>query len=118
MSEPSMSKLKIQYAKHRPHGAEDLPIDVVELWVSVFGRKVDVNVVRRGFILADPVMRTIKERINRLASGASDISRPVVERIGFSPEPSPEWRQFLEELLQKDDAWSFIVSPVARERPS
>ncbi|HEX4921152.1 MAG TPA: hypothetical protein VFV92_10470 [Candidatus Bathyarchaeia archaeon] len=113
-----MSKLKIQYVNHLPHGAEDLPMDVVELWVSVFGRKVDVNVVRRGFILADPVMRTIRQRINRLAVGASDISRPLVERIGFSPELSPEWRQFLEELLQKDDSWSFIVNPLARERPS
>jgi hypothetical protein len=73
-----MSKLKIQYVNHLPHGAEDLPMDVVELWVSVFGRKVDVNVVRRGFIPADPVMRTIRavDCAKGGVTGAKNLSRP------------------------------------------
>jgi hypothetical protein len=52
-----MGKLRIRYVQRLPHCAEDLPPDVVELWIRVFGRKVDVNIVRRGFILAAPVDR-------------------------------------------------------------
>ena len=55
----AMGKLKIQYVQRLPRGAEDLPPDVVELWIGFSGRKVDVNIVRRGFILAAPVMRII-----------------------------------------------------------
>lgn len=55
----------------------------------------DVNIVRRGFILAAPVMRAIRERIKRFALANTNLNRPLPERIGFSPELSPEWRQFL-----------------------
>jgi len=113
-----MGKLKIQYVQRLPRGAEDLPPDVVELWVGVSGRNVDVNIVRRGFILADPVMHAIRERIKGLALATAAINRPLAERVGFSPELSPGWRQFLDELLQKDDSWSFLVNSAGTERPS
>jgi len=114
----AMGKLNIQYVQHLPRCAEDLPPDVVELWLGVSERKVDVNIVRRGFILTAPAMRIIRERIKRLALATSGIHRPLPERIGFSPDLSPEWRQFLDELLQRDDSWSFLVNSAGSERPS
>jgi len=114
----AMGKLKIKCVQRLPHGAEDLPPDVVELWIGVSGRKVDVSIVRRGFILAAPVMRIIRERIKQFALATSGINRPLPERIGFSPDLSPDWRQFLDDLLQRDDSWSFLVNSVGSERPS
>ncbi len=113
-----MRKLRIEYVQHSPRGAEDLPPDVVELWIGVSGRKVDVNIVRRGFILADPVMHAIRDRIKRLALASTSINRPLPERIGFSPDLSPDWRKFLDELLQKEDSWSFLVNSGMAGRPS
>jgi hypothetical protein len=114
----SMGKLKINYVQRLPHGAEDLAPDVVELWIGVSRRKVDVNVVRRGFILADPVMHAIRERIKRLAVATANINKPLPERIGFSPELSRDWRGFLDDLLQKDDSWSFLVNSGTNLWPS
>ncbi|HMK23042.1 MAG TPA: hypothetical protein VK466_11965 [Terriglobales bacterium] len=113
-----MGKLTIKYVQRLPHGAEDLAPDVVELWIRVSGRKVDVNIVRRGFVLAAPVMHRIRERIKRLALAATDLQRPLPERIGFVPELSPDWRQFLDDLLQRDDSWSFLVNSGTSRRPS
>ena len=105
-----MAKLTINFVQRLARGAEDLAPDVVELWVGISGRKVDVNIVRRGFILADPVMHAIRERIKRLAVATAKIDKPLPERIGFSPELRPDCRQYLQDLLQKDDSWSFLVS--------
>lgn len=113
-----MGKLKIEYVQRPPRGAEELPPDVVELWIGISGRKVDVNIVRRGFILADPVMHAIKERVKRLAIATAGINRPLAERIGFSPKLSADWRQFLDELLQEEDSWSFLVNSAMNPRPS
>jgi hypothetical protein len=113
-----MAKLTIKYVQRLPHNAEDLPPDAVELSIGVSGRKVDVNIMRRGFILADPVMHAIQERIKRLAMATANISKSLPERIGLYPEPSPEWRQYLEDLLQKDDSWSFFVNSGTNLRPS
>jgi hypothetical protein len=114
----SMGKLKINYVQRLPRGAEDLAPDVVELWIGASRRKIDVNIVRRGFILADPVMHAIRERIKRLAVATANINKPLPERIGFSPELSPDWRQYLDDLLQKDDSWSFLVNSGTNLRPS
>jgi hypothetical protein len=96
-----MDKLKIEYVQRRPRGSEDLPPAVVELWIGVSGRKVDVNIVRRGFILAVPVMHMLKERIKRLALATAGINKPLVERIGLSPQLSPDWRHFFDKVLKK-----------------
>ena len=113
-----MVRLKINYVQRVPRGAEDLAPDVVELWIGGSGRKVDISIVRRGFILADPVMHAIRERIKRLAVTTANISKPLPERIGFSPELSSDWRQYLDDLLQKDDSWSFLVNSGTSLRPS
>ena len=117
-ADASMGKLKINYVQRLPRGAEELPPNVVELWIGISGRKVDVNIVRRGFILADPVMHAIRERIKRLALATANIDKPLPERIGFSPELSPDWRRFLDDLLQKDDSWSFLVNSGVNLRSS
>jgi hypothetical protein len=114
----AMGKLKIQYVQRLRRCAEDLPPDVVELWIGVSGGKIDVSIVRRGFILAAPVMRIIRERVKQFAFATSAINRPLPERIGFSPDLSPDWRQFLDDLLQQDDSWSFLVNSAGSERPS
>jgi hypothetical protein len=113
-----MGKLRIRYVQRLPHCTEDLPLDVVDLWVGVSGRKVDVNIVRRGFLLAAPVMRVIRERVKRLAVATSGTNMPLPERIGLSPDLSPDWRQFLNELLQKDDSWSFLINPAGNDTPN
>lgn len=105
-----MAKLKINYVQRLPHGAEDLAPNVVELWIGGSGRKVDVNIVRRGFILADPVMHAIRERIRRLAVATANINKPLPERIGLFPKLTPDWHQYLDDLLQRDDSWSFLVN--------
>ena len=113
-----MSKLRIKYVHRMPHGAEDLPPDVVELWIGMSGRKIDVNIVRRGFILSDPVMHVIRQRIQRVADATSQIDRPFAERVGFSPDLSSDWREFLDELLQRADSWAFLVTGTLNVRPS
>jgi len=114
----SMHNLRIEYVQRLPRRAADLPPDVVELWIVVSGRRVVVDIVRRGFILAAPVMRLIRERIISLALATIDTSRHLPKRIGLSPDLSPDRRQFLDELLQKDDSWSFFVNCAGIERPS
>jgi len=113
-----MHNLRIEYVQRLPRRAADLPPDVVELWIVVSGRRVVVDIVRRGFILAAPVMRLIRERIISLALATIDTSRHLPKRIGLSPDLSPDRRQFLDELLQKDDSWSFFVNCAGIERPS
>ena len=114
----SMCKLKINCVQRLPRGAEDLAPDIVELWIGVSRRKVDINIVRRGFILADPVMHAIRERIKRLAVATANINKPLPERIGLSPGLSSDWHQYLDDLLQKDDSWSFLVYSGTNLRPS
>jgi hypothetical protein len=113
-----MCKLKINCVRRLPRGAEDLAPDILELWIGASHRKVDVNIVRRGFILADPVMHAIRERIKRLAVVTANINKPLPERIGLSPGLSSDWRQYLDDLLQKDDSWSFLVYSGTNLRPS
>lgn len=114
----SMNKLQIKYVRRMPHGAEDLPPDVVELWVGTSGRKIDVNIVRRGFVLSDPVMHVIRERLQRVADSTREIDQPFAERVGFSPDLSPDWREFLDDLLQRADSWAFLVTGFMNGRPS
>ncbi len=58
-----MGRLKIKYVERLTHGAEDLAPDVVEISIGISSRRVGINIGRHGFILADPVMHVITERI-------------------------------------------------------
>ena len=113
-----MAKLKLKYVQRLPHGAEDLPLNDVEFCIGISGRGVNIEVLRRGFILAAPVMDILRQRINRLALATASLKKPFPERIGFSPEPSPDWCRFLDDLLQKDDSWSFVINFTPHQRPS
>ena len=113
-----MGKLRVKYVQRLRQGAEELSSDDVEFCVGVSATRVNIEVLRRGFILAAPVMDTIRERINRLALATADINKSFPERIGIYPQPNPEWRQFLDDLLQKDGSWSFLVGFSPNQRLS
>ncbi len=106
-----MGKLSIKYVKHLTPGPADLSPDVVEVYVGTSTRRVSVSIGRHGFILADPVMRMITQRIEQLAVATEGVRRPVAERIGLSPAPNSDWRTFLDCVLQKGDSWAFLVNP-------
>lgn len=113
-----MGKLKIQFVQRPPRQPEDLPDDVVEVYISVSGRKIDLSIGRHGFIVTDPVIESIRERIRRIAEATTRKGRPLAERLGLSPVMSPDWREFLEGLLQQCDSWAFLVPVTGRERPN
>jgi hypothetical protein len=113
-----VGKLKIQYVQRPPRQPEDLPGDVVEVYISISGRKIDLSIGRHGFIASDPVIEAIRERIRRIAEVTIGKDRPLAERLGLSPEVSPDWREFLDDLLQRGDSWSFFVPITGRERPN
>jgi hypothetical protein len=113
----AVGKLKIQYVQRPPRQPEDLPGDVVEVYIRVSGTKIDLSIGRHGFIVSDPVIESIRERIRRITEATMGKNRPLAERLGLSPVLSPEWREFLDGLLQKCDSWAFL--PVTgRERPN
>ena len=56
-----MKKLKIRYVQHLPAPPEDLPPEVVQVYVGIAHNKVEMSILRQGFIVADPVMHTIVE---------------------------------------------------------
>ena len=118
LKDGSMGKLRVKYVQRLRQGAEELSSDDVEFCVGVSATRVNIEVLRRGFILAAPVMDTIRERINRLALATADINKSFPERIGIYPQPNPEWRQFLDDLLQKDGSWSFLVGFSPNQRLS
>lgn len=105
--------LKIEYVQRIRHRPEDLPPDIVEVYIGVSGRTVDLSITRRGFVIADPVMHTITERIENLVAASACSDRPLADRIGLSPKLSSEWRKFLDDLLQQCDSWAFVVPPTA-----
>jgi hypothetical protein len=113
-----VGKLKIQYVQRPPRQPEDLPDDVVEVYIRVSGRKIDLSIGRHGFIVSDPVIESIRERIRRIAEATMGKNRPLAERLGLSPVLSPDWEEFLEGLLQKCDSWAFLVPVTGRERPN
>lgn len=113
-----MGKLKIQFVQRPPRQPEDLPDDVVEVYISVSGRKIDLSIGRHGFIVTDPVIESIRGRIRRIAEATTRKDWPLAERLGLSPVMSPDWREFLEGLLQKCDSWAFLVPVTGRERPN
>lgn len=113
-----MAKLKIHYVQRPPRQPEDLPDDVVEVYINISGRKVDLSIGRHGFIASDPVIEAIRARIRSIAEATIGKDRPLAERLGLSPVLSPDWREFLEGLLQRCDSWAFFVPVTGRERPN
>ena len=96
-----MGKLKIQYVQRPPRQPEDLPDDVVKVYIRVSGGKIDLCIGRHGFIVTDPVIESIRERIQRIAEATMGKNWPLAERLGLSPILSPDWQDSLEGLLQK-----------------
>jgi hypothetical protein len=113
-----VGKLKIQYVQRPPRQPEDLPDDVVEVYIHVSGRKIDLNIGRHGFIVTEPVIGSIRDRIRRIAEATTGKNQPLSERLGLSPVLSPDWEEFLGGLLQKCDSWAFLVPVTGRERPN
>ena len=113
-----MGKLKIQYVQRPPRQSEDLPQDVVEVYIHVSERKIDLSIGRHGFIVSHPVIAAIRARIRRVAEATRGKDRPLAERLGLFPVMSPDWREFFESLLQRCDSWAFFVPVTGRERPN
>ncbi len=104
-----MKKLNIVYVfRRKPRSAEDLPYDLVEVYIGVSRSGVKIGIVRRGFVVADHVMQAIEDRIQQLATTDGE-AKPLAERIGLYPAVNDDWRHFFEELLQRDDSWEFLV---------
>jgi hypothetical protein len=113
-----MKELKIKYVDRMPRPPEHLPLDVVEVYIGSSGDNVDISIGRHGFILSDRVMHAIGSRIQQLDLESSRRSRPVAECVGLYPVVSAEWRRFLDDLLQDDDSWAFLVPSVEVHCPS
>lgn len=80
-----MKKLNIVYVfRRKPRSAEDLPYDLVEVYIGVSRSGVKIGIVRRGFVVADHVMQEIEDRIQQLATTDGE-AKPLAERIGLYP---------------------------------
>jgi len=104
-----MKRLKITYVDHLPLLPEDLPPETVHVCIGTSGNKVELSILRNGFIVADPVMHEIESRIQQLEHAAPRRARSVAESIGLYPNVSTEWRNFFDDLLQREDSWAFLV---------
>jgi hypothetical protein len=113
-----VGKLRVEFLQRPPRLPIDREPDVVEVYVGACGRKIDFCIWRHGFVLTDPVLRSIRERIRRLVVATAGMRLPLPERIGLIPKLSPQWREFFTNILQNGDSWAFFVSPTGNERPS
>ncbi len=104
-----MKRLKIAYVDHLPPAPEDLSPDIVHVYISTSGNKVELSILRNGFIVADPVMHEIERRIQQLEHATPRRARSVAESVGLCPNVSAEWRNFFDDLLQREDSWAFLV---------
>jgi hypothetical protein len=102
-------KLKIEYLQHLPRQPDDLPEDVVEVYIHVAMGRIDMCIARRGFIASNQAVQAIQHRFKHLLASVALNHRPVAERIGLAPALSADWCQFLENLLQQNDSWTFLV---------
>ncbi len=108
-----MKRLKIAYVDHLPPLPEDLPPETVHVCIGASGNKVELIILRNGFIAADPAMHKIERRIQQLEHAAAPRrARSVAESIGLYPNVSTEWRNFFDDLLQREDSWAFLVPVV------
>ena len=104
-----MKKLNIVYVHRLPRHPEDLPPDVVEVYIGISGKGVEMDIVRNGFLAADHVQHAIESHIREVDTASGRTDQPLAVRVGLYPTVGPEWRIFLDDLLQQDDSWAFIV---------
>ncbi len=104
-----MKKLNIVYVHRLPRHPEDLPHDTVEVYIGISRRGVEMDIVRNGFLAADHVQHAIESHIRELDTASVRTDQPLAVRVGLFPSVRPEWRIFLDNLLQQDDSWAFIV---------
>jgi hypothetical protein len=112
-----VGKLKIQYVQRLPRQPDDLPQDVVEVYIHVATDRVELCIARRGFIASNRAVQTIEQRFKQLVASVAGNHRPVPERIGLAPVLSVDWCQFFENLLQEAGAWTFLVRPTGLPTP-
>lgn len=108
-----MQRLTIRYVDRPSHHPEDLPPEIVEVYVGISRKGIEMNIVRDGFIVADRVMHAIQSRIQGLDKSNGRGDKPLAVRVGLYPTVSAEWRAFLDDLLQQDDSWAFFVPMAA-----
>ncbi len=104
-----MKKLNISYVNRLPRHPEDLPPDMVEVYIGISRKGVEMDIVRNGFLAADHVKQAIERHIRELDRASENSDKPIAIRVGLFPVVGPEWRIFLDNLLQQDDSWAFIV---------
>ena len=106
-----MEKLKIRYVRRLPHQPEDLPTDIVEVYLAMSGGNVDLIIGRHNYVATNRAVQAIAERVQQLAEDAAVNHRSLAERIGLLPTLSASWRRFLDNLLQREESWAFLVQP-------
>ena len=107
-----MVALKIRFVEQSPVPREHLPPDYAQVYIGPSRDRVDMQIVRQGFIVADPVMHAIGNRIQQIEQATPRGNRSVAERVGLHPVLNAEWRKFLNDLLHQEDSWAFLVSEV------
>lgn len=104
-----MKRLMIRYVNKPSPLSEDMPPEVVQVCIDTSKSKVEMYILRHGFIVANSVMHTIERRILQLDQATPRRGRSVAESVGLYPNVSPDWRKFFDDLLQRDDSWAFLV---------
>jgi hypothetical protein len=104
-----MKRLMVRYVHDLSPMSEDMSPEVVQVCIDTSKNKVEMYILRHGFIVTDPVMHRIEGRIQQLDQATPRRGRSVAESVGLYPNVSPEWRKFFDDLLQRDDSWAFLV---------
>jgi hypothetical protein len=100
-----MKPLRVKFVEHPPYPVEQLAPDTVQVCVRVSTKNnVDVSIARQGFVVAYPVMHTIKSRIRQIEG--------MSPKSGLYPAMNAEWQRFFSDLLQQEDSWAFVVPDV------
>jgi len=113
----SCGKLTIQCVQRLPRQPEDLPQGVVEIYIHASIGRVDMSIVRHGFVASTRAAQAIASRIQQLVTTTVESNRPIAERIDLTPMLSADWYQFLDNLLQQADSWAFLAPPTNTVRP-
>jgi len=99
----------IKYVHKLSPLSEDMPPEIVQVCIDTSQNRVQLYILRHGFIVTDPVMHTIEDRIQQLDQMMPAWGQSMAESVGLCPNVSPEWQKFFDDLLQRDDSWAFLV---------